>query len=108
MRGYRPHAYSCKGICDLITNRKRLNFGHKPKDRKYIDGGRYCRRCEKFYVIEIVETLDRQLYCPCCSGKTTGRPRNGLNRVYYMRKYRQQLCGKVKEEILIAMAAGKL
>jgi hypothetical protein len=71
---FKPGAYACKGWCDRFGGLKRLSKQGGPKYR-YYDGARYCRRCEKFFLKEIVYTFDREIYCPCCGAKTTGRSR---------------------------------
>jgi hypothetical protein len=82
---FKPGAYACKGWCDRFGGVKRLSTlggGTKklssvggPKYR-YFNGARYCRRCEKFFLKEIVYTFDREIYCPCCGSRTTGRSRD--------------------------------
>ena len=66
----------CRGICDNITKRKRLTTPGRPLRHRYVDGGRYCQRCDKFYTKDITETFYKKILCPCCHVKTRGRPRD--------------------------------
>lgn len=71
--------FFCKGRCDFLGGTKGTSKGNLEASYRYSGGRRFCRECERYFSADLVAKMDRQIYCPCCGRKTSGRSRHGPN-----------------------------